>query len=62
LRLRHTGGLSSEERAEALDKNEPEIEQILEYAREHLRQSLIEAGCTFIIKKDAADKGKNDGR
>jgi RNA polymerase sigma factor (sigma-70 family) len=62
LRLRHSEGLSSEELAEALDKNEPEIEQILEYAREHLRQSLIESGCTFIVKKDPADKGKNDGR
>jgi RNA polymerase sigma factor (sigma-70 family) len=62
LRLRHSEGLSTEELAEALDKNEPEIEQILEYAREHLRQSLIESGCTFIVKKDPADKGKNDGR
>ena len=62
LRLRHTEGLSSEELSEALDKDEPEIEQILEYAREHLRQSLIESGCTFILKKDASEKGKNHGR
>jgi RNA polymerase sigma factor (sigma-70 family) len=61
LRLRHTEGLRSEELSEALDKDEPEIEQILEYAREHLRQSLIESGCTFILKKDAPEKGKNDG-
>jgi RNA polymerase sigma factor (sigma-70 family) len=61
LRLRHTEGLTSEELSEALDKDEAEIEQILEYAREHLRQSLIESGCTFIVKKDPPDKGKNDG-
>jgi RNA polymerase sigma factor (sigma-70 family) len=61
LRLRHTEGLTSEELSEALDKDEAEIEQILEYARGHLRQSLIESGCTFILKKDAAEKGKNDG-
>ena len=33
-----------------LRENEPEVERILEYARQHLRQSLIESGCTFIIK------------
>src|SRR4029453_15702590 len=50
LRLRHAGGLTDEELAEALQKAAPEIERILEYARQHLRQSLIESGCTFIVK------------
>jgi RNA polymerase sigma factor (sigma-70 family) len=50
LRLRHTGGLTSAELAEALETAEPEIERILEYARTHLRQSLAEAGCSFISK------------
>jgi RNA polymerase sigma factor (sigma-70 family) len=50
LRLRHGEGLTDEELAEALDKAEPEIERILDYARQHLRQSLLEAGCTFIVK------------
>jgi len=50
LRLRHGEGLTGEELAEALEKAEPEIERILEYARQHLRQSLLEAGCTFIVK------------
>jgi RNA polymerase sigma factor (sigma-70 family) len=50
LRLRHGGGFTPAELAEALDKSEPEIERILEYGRQHLRQSLIESGCTFIVK------------
>jgi RNA polymerase sigma factor (sigma-70 family) len=50
LRLRHGKGLTDKELAEALDKAEPEIERILDYARQHLRQSLLEAGCTFIVK------------
>ena len=50
LRLRHTEGLTYEELAEVFDKAEPEIERILEYARQHLRQSLTESGCTFIVK------------
>ena len=50
LRLRHGGGFTAAELAEALDKSEPEIERILEYGRQHLRQSLIESGCTFIVK------------
>jgi len=50
LRLRHGEGLTDEELAEALDKQEPEIERILEYARQHLRESLLESGCTFIVK------------
>jgi RNA polymerase sigma factor (sigma-70 family) len=62
LRLRHSEGLTMEELSEVLDKNEPEVEQVLEYAREHLRQSLIESGCTFIAKKDDVKKEKTDGR
>ena len=50
LRLRHVEGLTSEQLSEALEKDEPEIERILEYARQHLRESLIEAGCRFIVK------------
>jgi len=33
LRLRHEKGLTSKDLAEALEKDEPEIEQILEYAQ-----------------------------
>jgi RNA polymerase sigma factor (sigma-70 family) len=62
LRLRHGEGLTMEELSEVLDKAEPEVEQILEYAREHLRQSLIESGCTFILKGSAPQKGSRDGR
>jgi RNA polymerase sigma factor (sigma-70 family) len=47
LRLRYGVGLAGAELAEALDQTEPEIERILEYARQHLRQSLVEAGCRF---------------
>ena len=50
LHLRHSGGLTLKELGEVLEKDEPEIERILEYARQHLRQSLIESGCTFIVK------------
>jgi len=56
LRLRHAGGLTDEELAEALEKSAPEVERILEYAREHLHQNLIEAGCRFIVKQDADRK------
>ena len=50
LHLRHSGGLTLKELREVLKKDEPEIERILEYARQHLRQSLLESGCTFIVK------------
>jgi RNA polymerase sigma factor (sigma-70 family) len=50
LRLHHAGGLTLAELAEALQKSEPEIERVLEYARRHLRQSLRDAGCTFMVK------------
>jgi RNA polymerase sigma factor (sigma-70 family) len=50
LHLRHAGGLTLKDLGEVLEKNEPEVERILEYARQHLRQSLIESGCTFILK------------
>jgi RNA polymerase sigma factor (sigma-70 family) len=53
LHLRHGQGLTSEELAQALDKTEPEIERILDYARQHLRESLVESGCTFIAKESA---------
>ena len=51
LRLRNGAGLTSAELAEVLDTAEPEIERILEYARAHLRQRLVEAGCRFISKE-----------
>jgi RNA polymerase sigma factor (sigma-70 family) len=60
LRLRHAEGLTDEELAEALEKTEPEIERILEYGRQHLRQSLVESGCTFIVRggeNQSASKG-----
>jgi RNA polymerase sigma factor (sigma-70 family) len=47
LRLRYAEGFTGTELAEALDQPEPEIEHILEYARQHLRQSLVEAGWRF---------------
>ena len=50
LRLRHAEGFTDAELADALHKAAPEIERILEYGRQHLRQSLIESGCTFIAK------------
>lgn len=52
LRLRYARGLTGKELSQVLEKNQPEIEQILEYARQHLRQSLIESGCTLIVKQD----------
>ena len=42
--------LTVEELGDVLDKNTAEIEDLLEYARRHLRQHLIESGCTFIVK------------
>jgi RNA polymerase sigma factor (sigma-70 family) len=57
LRLRHAQRLTAEELAEALDKDEPEIERILEYARQHLRQKLMESGCTFIAKESQGQPG-----
>jgi len=54
LRLRHAEGFTEAELAQALQKAEPEIERILEYARQHLRQRLIESGCTFIVKGSAS--------
>jgi RNA polymerase sigma factor (sigma-70 family) len=50
MRLRHAGGLKSAELAELLEQDEPEIERILAYGRDHLRQSLMAAGCTFLAK------------
>jgi RNA polymerase sigma factor (sigma-70 family) len=47
LRLRYAEQLTGAALAEALDQSEPEVERILEHAREHLRQSLVEAGYRF---------------
>ena len=60
--LRHAEGLTDEELAEALQKAAPEIERILEYARQHLRQSLIESGCTFIVKGSESRPSKTSGK
>ena len=62
LRLRHVEGLTSAALGEVLEKSEPEIERILEYARQHLRQSLIESGCTFIVKDDANSSSSQGNR
>ena len=61
LRLRHAEGLTDEELAEALRKAAPEVERILDYARQHLRQSLIESGCTFIVKGSESRPSKTSG-
>ena len=53
LRLRHVKDLTSDQLSEVLEKDEPEIERILEYARQHLRNSLMEAGCRFIVRQNA---------
>jgi RNA polymerase sigma factor (sigma-70 family) len=50
LRLRHAEGFTDAQLADALHKEAPEIERILEYGRQHLRRSLIQSGCTFIAK------------
>jgi len=50
LRRRYFKGLSGADLAEMLDKAEPGIEPVLDPARQHLRQSLVESGCTFISK------------
>jgi RNA polymerase sigma factor (sigma-70 family) len=51
MRLRYAGGLTSAQLAEVLAEDEPQVERVLEYAREHLRQTLVAAGCTFIGKR-----------
>jgi len=58
LRLRYTGKLTPADLAKVLRKEEPEIERILEYARQHLRQSLIESGCTFIVQESRTQSGR----
>jgi RNA polymerase sigma factor (sigma-70 family) len=48
--LHHVERLTIDDLGEALDKAEPEIEEMLEYARRHLREKLMASGCTFIAK------------
>jgi RNA polymerase sigma factor (sigma-70 family) len=48
--LHHRERLTLQELGEVLDKNTAEIEDMLEYARRHLRQHLIDSGCSFIVK------------
>jgi DNA-directed RNA polymerase specialized sigma24 family protein len=50
LRLRYAGGLTSAQLTKLLDEDLQGVERVLEYAREHLRQTLMAAGCTFISK------------
>jgi len=46
LLLRYVDGLAGAELARALGRSVPESERLLEHARQHLRQRLIEAGCS----------------
>jgi DNA-directed RNA polymerase specialized sigma24 family protein len=46
LLLCHVEGLSDTEFTRAIGRAEPEIERVLEHAREYLRQKLIESGCS----------------
>lgn len=63
LRLRHVKDLTPEQLSEVLEKDEPEIERILEYARQHLRKSLMEAGCRFIVRqRSQGERGKYRGQ
>ncbi len=50
LRLRHAAASRMKSLRKRSRRRSRKIERILEYAREHLRQSLIESGCTFIVK------------
>jgi DNA-directed RNA polymerase specialized sigma24 family protein len=50
LRLRYFKGRSGADLPEVLDRAKPGVERVLEYARQHLRQSLVESGCMFISK------------
>jgi RNA polymerase sigma factor (sigma-70 family) len=58
LRLRHAEGFTDAELADALRKEAPEIERILEYGRQHLRRSLIQSGCTFIARESDDSSSK----
>jgi RNA polymerase sigma factor (sigma-70 family) len=62
LRLRYAKGLTGKELSETIKKDVPAIEQLLDYARQHLRQSLFESGCTFMARDGSTRKGKPDGR
>lgn len=60
LRLRYAEQLTGAELAEALDQPEPEVERLLEYARQHLRQSLVEAGYRFTKRTSSAASDSKD--
>jgi RNA polymerase sigma factor (sigma-70 family) len=47
LLLRYIEGLVDTELAKAIGKPEPEVERILEHARQYLRQRLMESSCRF---------------
>jgi DNA-directed RNA polymerase specialized sigma24 family protein len=46
LLLCHVEDLSAAELARTIGRAEPEIERVLEHAREYLRQKLIGSGCS----------------
>ncbi|HXG50186.1 MAG TPA: sigma-70 family RNA polymerase sigma factor [candidate division Zixibacteria bacterium] len=62
LRLRYAERLTGPELAEALDQSEPEVERVLEYARQHLRQSLVEAGYRFTKRTRETGNDVQDAR
>jgi len=47
LWLRHGEGLTGTKLVKAIGRAEPEIERILEYTLQYLRQRLVELGCQF---------------
>ena len=58
--LHHRDRLSLQELGEVLDKNTAEIEDMLDYARRHLREKLMAAGCTFILKGSESPAAKTN--
>jgi RNA polymerase sigma factor (sigma-70 family) len=55
LLLRYLDGLNTALIAKRVDMPEPDVDRIIEYGRQYLRQKLIEAGCfTEAGKKDEA--------
>jgi RNA polymerase sigma factor (sigma-70 family) len=47
LLLRYVNGLTGTKLAKAIGTTESEVERVIEYAREYLRHSLIQSGCSF---------------
>jgi DNA-directed RNA polymerase specialized sigma24 family protein len=55
LWLRHGEGLTGAKLAKATRKPEREINRILEYSLQFVRQRLVESGCKFEEGDDRAD-------